>query len=260
MAPDGTVAPPPGRLVLIGTGHVFAIQDTVRDAITALRPDIVFVELDRGRLRALQERRAGRLPPLRGTWVQRRLQGFQESIAKAYGAEAGGEMLAAVEGAALVGARIGLVDRPVETTLQRALSQLTWRERLRAAWMVASGAIKAPFLRTDARASVEAELARYGEDPEAMLDELGRTFPTVRRVLIDERDAIMADRIRTLLAGRALGVAVVGDGHVPGMLRHLEGIDTTVYRLDDVRGGRLPRPDPASTATCSIGFDVPANR
>ncbi|MGB1585671.1 MAG: hypothetical protein ACPHID_01320, partial [Thermoplasmatota archaeon] len=45
------------KVTLIGTGHVFRIEDTVRDAIIALRPGIVFIELDRGRLRGLMHRR-----------------------------------------------------------------------------------------------------------------------------------------------------------------------------------------------------------
>lgn len=247
---------PPGRLVLIGTGHVFAIQDAVRDAILALRPDVVFVELDAGRLRALlQRRRDGGTPPA-GKWLHRRLQRFQEGIAEAYGAEAGGEMLAAVEGANLVGAQTHLVDRRVEVTLKRVLKQLSWLERARALATMVESAVRGLFTgRRGAKQDVEDELARYSNDPDKALMELGRRFPTVRRVVIDERDDFMARRIRTGLAGIGLGIAVIGDGHVPGLMQRLHDIDITPYRLPDVRAGNLPRPE-GTTRSVSFGFRV----
>lgn len=245
-----------GRLVLIGTGHVFAIQDAVRDAIVALRPQVVFIELDAGRLRALMQRRASGGQPAAGNWLHRRLQRFQEGIAEAYGAEAGGEMLAAVEGANLVGAQTHLVDRRVEITLRRVIKQLSWRERLRALTTMAGSSIRGVFRgRRGAKQEVEDELARYSQDPDRALTELGKRFPTVRRVVIDERDDFMARRIRSGLAGTGLGVAIVGDGHVPGLLRRLDGIDIETYRLPDVRQGALPRPA-TSTSSVSFGFDV----
>lgn len=255
-------ASPDGRLVLVGTGHVLQIQETVRAAIEALRPDVVFIELDAGRLRSLMERRAGRPHRRAGGWVHRRLQNFQETVAKAYGAEPGGEMLAAVEGAQATGAAIHLVDRRVDITLKRALKELTLRERLRALGMMAGGFLKSLLPgRKDTRAVVEAELSQYSADPEKALDELGDRFPTLRRVVIDERDEFMAQRVRSGLRGVRLGVAVVGDGHVPGLLRHLGDLDVEAYRLDDVRQGRLPRPDPreaTGNARVSFGFDLEA--
>lgn len=259
---DAVPGPPPGRLVLVGTGHVLQIQQTVREAIEALRPGVVFIELDAGRLRSLMERRAGRSQPRAGSWFHRRLQAFQETVAKAYGAEPGGEMLAAVEGAQATGAAIHLVDRRVDITLKRALKELTLRERLRALGLMTSGFAKSLLPgRKSTRDSVEAELTQYSADPEKALDELGDRFPTLRRVVIDERDTFMARRIRNGLRGVPLGVAVVGDGHVPGLLRHLSDLDVTAYRLDDVRQGRLPRPDPreaTGNARVSFGFDVEA--
>lgn len=245
---------PPGRLTLMGVGHVFQIADTVRMAIHALRPDVVFVELDRGRLGALLERqRTGRSPEAaRAGFVHGRLARFQEQVAKSYGADVGEEMLAAALAGRAVGARVVLVDPPAGDTVRRVLKELTWRERLRGLGMGAKSVVQGLFRR---RPAIEDELRRYEEDPEAMLEELRRAFPTVHRIVIAERDAVMARRIRRGLAGARHGVAVLGDGHVGGVLRHLAGIEATVYRLADVRGGRLPRPvDGASEDGASFAF------
>lgn len=265
--------PPPGELTLIGSGHVFQVRDTIHQAIVALRPDIVFVELDRGRLHALMERQkaaqaaqAGqtkapaKAPPDAG-FVQRRLQRFQEGVAGMYGADVGEEMLAAVHAAQEVGARIALIDPPADDTVRRVLKELTWRERLRAGGLLVGGTVSG-LLRRGKKADIEAEIHRYQQDPAAALGELKVKFPTLHRIVIAERDAIMARRIAKHLAGARHGVAVVGDGHVPGLVALLGDLQPTVYRLADVRGGRLPRPlasvASGSTTEVRFGFDAKA--
>lgn len=263
LAPPIPAAPapdlPPGRLTLIGTGHVFQVRDTIRLAVQALGPDVVFVELDRGRLHALQQRAKGAPPPSGGGFVHKRLQRFQEEVAGAYGADVGEEMLAAVEGAQAIGARVALIDPPADATVGKVLRQLTWRERLRAFGLMAKAGVEAVF-RRGPETSVEDEIRRYQDDPEKALEDLRRQFPTIHRIVIAERDAVMARRIAALLRGARHGVAVVGDGHVPGLMRLLDDLNPAVFRLADVRAGRLPRP-PASVATgtpasVSFGFDA----
>jgi pheromone shutdown protein TraB len=53
-----------------------------------------------------------------------------------------------------------------------------------------------------------------------MLRELGELMPTLRTVLIDERDLYLTHRIRGAV-GKCI-VAVLGAAHIPGVQRHLE--------------------------------------
>ncbi len=252
-----TPQPTPGRLVLIGTGHVFQIRDTIREAIEALGPDVVFVELDRGRLNALMHReKTGQMPAGKGGFVQTRMQRFQQDVAKLYNAEVGGEMVAAVQAGQAAGAQVRLIDRLGQTTIRRAVKELTWRERGRAVGQL----IKAGFARIfpSKGPGLEAELQKYQDDPNAALDELKRQFPTIWRVVIDERDEHMAKAIRHGLMGATLGVAVVGDGHVGGIMERLSDVEITAYRLPDVRAGNLPKPAPQvpGPSDMSFGFDL----
>jgi pheromone shutdown protein TraB len=256
-------APPrsPGRLTLIGAGHVFAIRETLRDAVFALEPDIVFLELDRGRLNGLLAKARGEAVPQPTGYIHKRLASFQEEMAASYGAGVGLEMLGALEGAQRLGAKVALVDDAADALLKRAVAELTWRERLRAVGTAVGGFAKSVLPgRGDAKAEVDKELQRYQQDPDAVLGELKRTFPTLHRVLIAERDERMSTRIRAGLAGARHGVAVVGDGHVGGMLARLGDLHPTVFRLGDVRAGRLPRgPAPAPFATGTpetVGFSL----
>src|SRR5688572_15088300 len=177
-----------------------------------------------------------------------------------YGADVGEEMLAAVQAGQEVGARIALIDPPAEDTVRRVLKELTWRERLRAFGMLAGGTVSAPFRRGGSKAEIEAEIRRYQEDPATALEELRAKFPTLHRIVIAERDALMARRIARLLPGTRHAVAVVGDGHVPGLVGFLSDLSPTVYRLADVRQGRLPRPAASlatgTTAEVGFGFDA----
>jgi pheromone shutdown-related protein TraB len=68
----------------------------------------------------------------------------------------------------------------------------------------------------------EAELRRIRERDvlSELMNELGRVMPGLRRVLIDERDAYLAQRIRDSHGQKV--VAVVGAGHVMGMRLALE--------------------------------------
>jgi len=233
-------------LTLIGTGHVLQIDAAIRDAILAIRPEVVAVELDNGRLRALLDRRAGRpMPPARG-FIAKKLQAFQEQMALHYGTQSGAEMLAAVDAARTIGARILLIDRPINETMRRAIKEITWREKFRGAGMFLKNGAKALWNRPTS-ADMEEEVNRVLHDPSAALAEMGKDFPSLMRVVIEERDEIMARAIQDL----ENVVAVVGDGHVPGMAERLALQLPVVYRLADVQAGRLPKPD-----SYSFGFTV----
>lgn len=256
---ESEIAP---RLVLIGTGHVFRIEQTIQDAIHAVRPDVVFVELDQGRLQALlYKRRTGENPPGKGGFIHGRLQKFQESVAGMYGAEVGGEMVAAAEAGQAIGARVMLIDAPADQTLKRALKQLTIKERLRAVGLLAKAGIQQALpSRKDGKEEMEKQLRDYQDDPLKALDELKGQFPTLHRVVIAERDERMAGAIRRHLQPGQVGLAVVGDGHVGGMEPLLAGIELETYRLQAVRDGALPKPA-AGVATgtaqsVSFGFTL----
>lgn len=221
-----------------------------------MRPDVVCVELDRGRLQALQMRRAGHPPPTRGNWLQRKLQAFQEHIAAEYGVHAGDEMLAAVDAGFQVGSKLALIDRPIQMTLDRVTKQITWNEKLRLLGLAAGGAVKGVFSGGSAKDTVERELADYNANPAATLAALRDKFPTIYRVLIEERDEWMARRIHAALANGGRVVAVVGDGHVEGMLPLLDGLEVDTYRLPHVQDGDLPSLPPNDTSNVSIGFDL----
>lgn len=249
----------------MGTGHVFDIGHVVERIIDERGPDVVCVELDPVRLRGLQERRqlsemeaAGdprvasikakqaealkRLP-----FVYRLLARVQERIAGDQGVEAGNEMLAAVDAANRRGIPAACIDVDAQNLIKRAWGQMGLGERFRFLWAMWRGG--------SGDKTVDDEMSSYQDDPVAYLASVGDQFPTLKRVLIDERDTHMSRGILAMKEHAARlpsnpetvrVVAVVGDGHVAGMLKHLEGqipeATLEVIRVKALRDGTLPEP------------------
>lgn len=222
-------------LLLIGAGHVFRLEDSIRALIHRERPDVVALELDAARYRGLLERAAGRPPPKPGPGtprVYKRLAKFQEDIAAGLGTEVGTEMLAAARAAQEVGGAVALIDRSAEESVRRLWAEMSFGERMR---LLFAG-LWAKF-RFRKGPSVEAEMVRYQSNPEAYIDELAKEYPTLKRVLLDERNAHMANRLRNLLKAHPRVVAVVGDGHVDGLVGLLKDLAPRVVRLKELQKG-----------------------
>ncbi len=127
----------------------------------------------------------------------------------------GEEMLAAVNAAKDRGIPFSLCDRQIQMTLRRAWARTGfWGKNKMLAAMLSS------VFTSEKLAAEEIEALKQKDMLQSMLDELAEYLPAAKEVLIDERDTYLAENI-----GRAEGkkiVAVVGAGHVPGIVRYLE--------------------------------------
>jgi len=224
-------------ITILGVGHVFDLGPAVRAVVEQVRPGTVAVELDAARYRALAAG-GGR----RGSGVYGLLGAAQRRLARQYGVRPGGEMLAAVEAARAVGARVALIDMDSTQVVRRMLSEMGTGEKFR----FFLSAVVALFVR---RSSVDRQVAAYEANPDIFLDEFGRDFPSVKRVLLEERNAHMARQLRELEATANEVVAVVGEGHVRGLGEALADRPVRVVRLQELRdGSRAPVPEGAASA------------
>jgi pheromone shutdown protein TraB len=220
-------------LTLVGVGHVFDLARQVREVILSRRPSVVGLELDRARFAALQQggRRGG--PPLYFL-----LSVFQKRVADMYGGSVGDEMLAAAQAAKDVGARVALLDRDSLEMFRAWMGGMPVRERLK----FFASLFTSLFVTKE---RVEAELAKYDADQAGYLEVFAQELPHSKKVLIDDRNAHMAAELRSLLAVTDRVVAVVGDGHIEGIRRHLADVPLEVIPLRVLRSGSPP-PAPAT--------------
>ncbi len=211
--------------VLIGTAHVSQESaDLVRQVIDREQPDCVCVELDAQRFKALSEQR--RLDDLDLKEVIRRkqlsplivniiLSSYQKRLGGQLGVMPGTEMLEATKIANDLDIPIALCDRDVRVTLGRA-----WRSTpLLKKFLLLSTLLTSIFDRTTISEDMLRDI-RQKDVLSEMLRELGELMPTLRTVLIDERDIYLAHHIRGAVGKRI--VAVLGAAHIPGVQGHLE--------------------------------------
>lgn len=221
-------------LLLVGVGHVFRLEEPLTRLIERERPDVVALELDPGRYAALVAKSEGTYDPAKALEkaprLYRNLAKFQEEIAGGMGVQVGGEMLAGARAARAVGSQVALIDRSADESVRRLWSEMRFREKLK---LAVSGLVAR--LRLRKAENVEEEIARYQKDPGSYLEELGREYPTVKRVLLDERNDHMAKNLRGLVARPARVLALVGDGHVDGLVRILADLQPRVVRLSELR-------------------------
>lgn len=212
-----------GEIVIVGTAHVSEKSvEEVSQAIEDLHPDIVAVELCNSRYRALtgQEEtgeiqireilRGGKLYLLLVQWF---LAYVQKKIGSDLGVKPGSDMIAAIETAEKMGARVALVDRDIGVTIQRFWSAMSFIEKAK----LVGSMIPAAFGKGE-----EIDIDKVTEEDvvSQIIEEFRAVSPRAAQVLIDERDAYIArNLIRLGREGRV--VAVVGAGHKQGITKYL---------------------------------------
>ncbi len=209
------------QVVLVGTAHVsHESVALVKSVIAQERPDTVCVELCPSRYESIQQKKTWQETDIVKVIKEKKaflllsnllLASFQKRIAKKLDIKPGQEMLAAIESAGEVGADIHLADRDIRVTLSR-----TWRSM--GLWSKLKMLFQLVMSVTEVDDIKEEDIEKMKEQDmlESILAEVGKSLPQLKSILIDERDRYLAEKIRTA-PGRRI-VAVVGAGHVPGIL------------------------------------------
>lgn len=254
-SPDVEVVAVDGReFVLVGTAHISRESvDLVRRVIEAEAPDCVCIELDAQRHEALSQERRFEDLDLREVIRKQQLAtllanlvlaSYQKRLGGRLGVMPGSELLEASRVARELGIPVALCDRDIRITLRRAWHSLPWyRKAVLLSTMLAS-TLDAPEITEEGLREI-----RDKDVLNELMGELGAAMPTLKRVLIDERDAYLAQRIREARGDRV--VAVVGAGHVAGMRAALA--ERRPVEMDEIE--RIP---PVSAIAKWVGWGVPA--
>ncbi len=214
------------EIVLVGTAHIS--QDSVETVIRTIDeviPDTVCVELDTQRYQSLINKKGWESLNLKELIKKKQvpfllsnlaLSSYQKRMGLQTGVKPGAELAAAAQTAEERGMAVELVDRNIRTTLLRV-----WRKT--GLWnktKVMASLVGSLFEKQELN---EEELAKLRESDtlSSMLDEMGKVLPSVKQILVDERDTYMAYHIRNAPGKKVL--AVVGAAHLPGIIRLLQG-------------------------------------
>ncbi len=214
------------EIILVGTAHISQDSvETVIRTIDEITPDTVCVELDAQRYQSLINQKGWESLNLKELIKKKQvpfllsnlaLSSYQKRMGLNTGVKPGAELAAAAQTAEKRGMHVELIDRNIRTTLLRV-----WRKTgLWNKMKVMASLFGSLFEKQELN---EAELAKLRESDTLsnMLDEMGTLLPSVKQILVDERDTYMSYHIRNAPGEKVL--AVVGAAHLPGIVRLLQG-------------------------------------
>lgn len=218
-------------LEIIGTAHVSEKSiEKVRNTILEKTPDVVAVELDINRYHNLLNEKQGKTEKkefqikelIKGNnltlfLVSGFLSYMQRKIGDDVGVKPGSEMLAAIDVANEVGARVALIDRDISITLNRAIKKMSFIEKMKFVY----GLIASFFSKDDDIEDIDS--ITEGDALQEVMGYFQEMSPKAYEVLVNERDAYMARMLMGINEENV--VAVVGAGHQDGIKRCLNNPD-----------------------------------
>ena len=213
------------KILLIGTAHISQSSvDEVNTVINQVNPDTVCIELCSSRYQAMLAKdqwknmdifkviREGKSFLLFANLI---MTAFQKRLGSKLGVKPGSEMFEAANVAEKLNSELVLADRDVKITLQR-----TWRGMKFWGKMKILGQLLASLFIREEISKEEIEKLKESDALSEAMKMLAEQSPEMKRILIDERDQYMAEKIRQSMG--KLVVAVVGAGHVKGLTAELE--------------------------------------
>ena len=214
------------NLIIIGTSHI-SIESVkeVEKIIIENKPEIVALELDKPRFRALLY--GGDKPGLRDIFSIG-IKGYIFSLIGAYAEKKlgsivdvspGSEMKRAAEVAKENNCRIALIDQRIDVTLKRFSKEITWKEKFRFLFDLIKGIFKKEKISFDLNKVPSNEIIKK------MLDHVKKRYPNVYKVLVYERNMVMAKHLYSLMGNYNHVVAVVGAGHGDDIIEEIKCLE-----------------------------------
>lgn len=225
------------EIYLVKTAHVSknSIND-VKECIGEVKPDAICIELDEDRykkisdpekwsdtdiVKVIKEKKVGFL------LVNLILASFQRRMAINMDSNSGAEMLEGIKQAKELNVPLVLADRPIKTTFSRIWNSLGLYEKSK---LLVS--IIGSIFDDEEISEEDLQALKEADALEAALNEVGKEFPNVKKILVDERDAYLSSKIKNA-PGKKI-VAIIGAAHACGIERNLDN-DIDIDELNVVK-------------------------
>ena len=234
------------EIILIGSAHISQASVTqVKETIEREKPDTVCIELCQSRFDAIsgknqwQEQDIFKVVKENKTallLINLILSSFQKRLGEDVDVSPGQEMLEAFHVAKAQNAKVMMADRPIEVTLKRSWRMIPSKEKPK----VFLHFFPALF-NTEKVNEEQVEQLKSQDILSEAIREFESISPTLKEVVVDERDQYLANKI--LQAQGKKVVAVIGAGHLKGVKKYLESKESasSIHELEE-----LPHPSVAS--------------
>ena len=203
------------NVTLIGTSHIAQQSiDEIKHIIETWNPEIIAIELDKGRFKSLFERKRkgpsiknigvigfkGYLFALIGGYLQKKM-------GRLVNVEPGAEMRTAASLAKKHSIKLALIDQKIEITLKRFSQEFGWKEK----WQL----LKDIFFGVFSKEKIDLTKVPQKDLIKRFLDEIKQNYPGIYKSLIFERNKVMANNIHQILQENPDQklLIVIGAGH-----------------------------------------------
>lgn len=224
------------NVTILGTAHVSKNSvDAVESYIEQEKPDTVCVELCHTRLGSIKEQNQWKKLDIFKVFKERKmyllmsnliLSSFQKKIGG--DVKPGDELRMAIRKSEETDAKLIPIDREVQTTLKRSWGTVSLFSKM----YLLSALIASLLVKEDVSPEKIEEMK--GEDAlKDLFSQLPKKYDEVKRVIIDERDIYLAENIRRAAMDSQNLFAVVGAGHLQGIMTHIE-TENEIETLDEI--------------------------
>ena len=213
------------EIVLVGTAHISQKSvELVKQTIESENPNVVGIELDPQRLEVLINEKKWKEMDISQVIREGKshlfllnllLSNIQRNFGEQVGVSPGSEMLEAIKCANEKNIPIALLDRDVKITLKRAMNRMSFIEKLKLGISIIAGMFGGEKLSQE-----KIEELKQKDSLNHLMQELGKEMPSIKEVLVDERDLFIANKILNIESKKI--VAVVGLGHIEGIKKFLD--------------------------------------
>ncbi len=246
------------ELLLIGTAHVSKDSvEEVKDNFEQYQPDIVCIELDESRYSNKKNKQTWSDTTITKVIKEGKgflllanmaLASFQKRMGQNTGVQTGEEILSAAKLAEENNIPFSFCDREIQTTFRRAWAKSNFWNKMKLLATLISAAFSKEEISEE-----ELEELKKADVLDTMMQEMAKELPTVKEVLIDERDLFLAKSMFKSKGKKRLGV--IGAGHTNGILKHLEKLDNGEMDTNTSEISSVPK---ASLFGRSLKYLIPA--
>ena len=218
------------KITIVPTSHI--ARESIRlimETVTA-ETDCIAVELDQNRYRALKEGEAPLLDSLRALGLLTFLfyfilKNIQQSLGRIVGVSPGSEMLEAVNLGQQKGVQVAFIDRDIGETFLK-IKAIPAKEKVGLLTFILRSLLPGASQSVQGLEGLpkSLDLSKVPSERivDAVMELLRKEFPQLYRILVEERNVYMAQRIIELSQRFQSIVVVVGAGHAKGIREILE--------------------------------------
>ena len=210
------------NLTIVGTSHI-AIESIkeVEKTIKKIKPTIIALELDPIRFKKLLSKKQkinlwrnigskGFLFNLIGAWAEKKL-GEKVNIVP------GSEMKTAIRIAKEENIKIALIDQDIRITLRKLSKEITFKEKL-----TFIKDILFSILSTKSKIKIDLTKVPNKNFIKKIIKDVKKRYPNVYRILVEERNKVMAINLITLMRYNKPIVAIIGAGHEEDLIKKIK--------------------------------------